>query len=259
MPLDIDECVAEILDIGHCILPDHFPRTALEECRRAFQPLLEDVAARIPEGNRGPNRWAIGLPFAPPFYHSAFFNDDAVIEIISRILGEDMHISYYGTDTPISGSEYQHVHADLPFLFNEEPAHRHPPALLSVRFTFADMTLANGPFEVAERTQHLPRIETLERANAGKIPLKPLLLKAGDVVISDPRTVHRGTPNRTDTPRPFAVIVHNRHWYNISRERLEANEDMPMLTESFYRTLSQREQELLRKVPRIPSGSTLPP
>ena len=87
MPIDIDECVAEILDLGHCILPGHFPRTALEECRQAFEPLLEDVAARIPEGNRGPNRWAIGLPFAPPFYHSAFFNDDTVIEIVSRILG----------------------------------------------------------------------------------------------------------------------------------------------------------------------------
>ena len=168
MPIDIDECVAEILDIGHCVLPDRFPRTALEECRQAFQPLLEDIAARIPEGNRGPNRWAIGLPFAPPFYHSAFFNDDTVIEIVSRVLGEDMHISYYGTDTPIQGSEYQHVHADLPFLFKEDPAHRHPPALLSVRFTFVDMTPENGPFEVAERTQHLPRTETLERGQCGQ-------------------------------------------------------------------------------------------
>ena len=120
------------------------------------------------------------------------------------------------------------------------------------------MTPENGPFEVAERTQHLPRTETLERANAGKIALKPLLLKAGDVLITDPRTVHRGTPNRTKTSRPFAVIVHNRHWYNISRERLEANEDTPMLTESFYRTLSQREQDLLRKVPRTPSDRALP-
>ena len=126
-----------------------FREQHLRNADRRFSPLLEDVAARIPEGNRGPNRWAIGLPFAPPFYHSAFFNDNTVIEIVSRILGEDMHISYYGTDTPIQGSEYQHVHADLPFLFKEEPAHRHPPALLSVRFTFVDMTPENGPFEVA--------------------------------------------------------------------------------------------------------------
>ena len=61
--VNIDACVVEILDIGHCILPGHFPRPAVEECHQAFLPLLRDVAAaRIPEGNRGPRRWAIGLP-----------------------------------------------------------------------------------------------------------------------------------------------------------------------------------------------------
>ena len=51
------------------------------------------------------------------------------------------------------------------------------------------------------------------------------MLKAGDVLITDPRTLHRGTPNGTDTPRPFAVIVYNRYWYwSKIIERLEANE-----------------------------------
>ncbi len=252
MTIDIDKCVAEILDIGHCILPDHFPRPALEECCQAFLPLLADVANRIPDGNRGPRRWAIGLPFAPPFYHSAFFNDDTVLQIVNRILGENIHISYYGTDTPIKGSEYQKVRADLPFLFTEEPDHRHPSPLLSVRFTFVDVTLENGPFEVAERTQHLLRAEMLEKANSGEIPLKSVLLKAGDVLITNPRALYRGTPNRTDTPRSFAVIVHNRHWCHLeSHGRLEANENTPMLTESFYQTLSPQEQHLLRRVPRM--------
>jgi hypothetical protein len=253
MTIDIDRCVAQILDIGHSILPGHFPRSMLGECRQAFLPLLEEVNARIPNGNRGPRRWAIGLPFGPPFYHSAFFNDDTVIQIVSRILGEDMHTSYYGTDTPVQGSEYQRVHADLPLLFPEKPNHRHPPALLSVRFTFVDVTPANGHFEVAEGSQHLPRTQALEKVNSGEIPLQPVLLKAGDVMISDPRTIHRGTPNRTAAPRPFAVIVHNRHWYHISRAELEANEDTPMLTESFYQTLPLREQYLLRKIQRTPS------
>ncbi len=251
MDIDIDSCVQDILDVGHCILRDHFPRPQLEECRRGFLPLLDQVAQRIPEGNRGPNRWAIGLAFAKPFYHSAFFDDDTVIRITSRILGEDMHISYYGTDTPVKGSEYQRFHADLPFLFPEDLAHKHPPVLLSVRFTFGAMTLENGPFEVAEGTQHLPRAETLARAEAGELPVKPLELAAGDVLISDPRTVHRGTPNPTDEPRPFAVIVHNRPWHSHEgHQRLEANEETPFLKESFYQTLSPREQKLLRRIRR---------
>ena len=28
MNIDIDQCVKDILDIGHCILPNHFPRPA---------------------------------------------------------------------------------------------------------------------------------------------------------------------------------------------------------------------------------------
>ena len=252
MSIDIDQCVEEILDLGHCILRDHFPRPVLEECRRGFLPLLEEVATRIPAGNRGPNRWAIGLPFARPFYHSAFFNDDTVIQIIRRILGEDMHISYYGTDTPIKGSEYQKFHADLPFLFPENLDHQHPPVLLSVRFIFGEMTLENGPFEVAERTQNLPRAATLEKAEAGQLPLRRLELAAGDVIISDPRTVHRGTPNHTDEPRPFAVIVHNRGYYfqEGHNKKLEANEGTPFLRESFYQTLSEQEQKLLRRIDR---------
>ena len=252
MRIDIDQCVEEILARGHCILRDHFPRPALEECRRGFLPLLEEVATRIPAGNRGSKRWAIGLPFAKPFYHSAFFNDATVIQIIRHILGEDMHISYYGTDTPTKGSEYQRFHADLPFLFPENKDHQHPPVLLSVRFTFGDMNMENGPFEVAEGSQNLPRAATLEKAEAGQLPLKRLELAAGDVIISDPRTVHRGTPNYTDEPRPFAVIVHNRGYYYQEghNNKLEANEDTPFLRESFYQNLSEQEQKLLRRIER---------
>ena len=77
------------------------------------------------------------------------------------------------------------------------------------------------------------------------------MLKVGDVLITDPRTLHRGTPNMTDTPRPFAVIGYHRDWYlNEHLEKLEANEKTPMLMDSFYNTLSSREQHLLRRIPR---------
>ena len=247
-----DQCVQEILEVGHCVLRNHFPVEAVMAYREAFLSLLADVAQRIPDGNRGEHRWAIGLPFARPFYHSEFFIDPTVNGIVSRILGEDMHISYYGTDTPCKGSQYQAFHADLPLLFPEQPQFRHPPLLLSLRFTFGDMTLANGPFEVAPGTQHLPRESTLAKAEAGELACERLELAAGDVLISDSRTVHRGTPNLTDEPRPFAVIVFNRRYYfsDGHERRLEANEHTPIMTESFYQSLSQQEQYLLRRVRR---------
>lgn len=251
MSVDIDQCVADILDIGHCVVPNHFPKPAIDAFREGFLPLLAQVAARIPEGNRRANRWAIGLPFAPPFYQSAFFGDDTVNEIVGRILGESMFIAYYGTDTPVAGSVNQQVHSDIRPLFPEQPDLRYPPPTLSVRFTSVDMTLDNGPYSTSERTQHLTRDEAQAMLAAGEIELAPLLLRAGDVLISDARTLHRGTANRTDAPRPFAVIVYNRDWYHLEGEmRLEANEATPMLLESFYQSLPPAERNLLRRVPR---------
>lgn len=252
MAVDIDRCVAEVLDIGHCVVPGLFPQPAIDELHEAFLPLLADVKSRIPAGNRGPNRWAVGLPFAPPFYHSAFFSDDTVVQIVGRILGEDMFIRHFGTDTPVKGSQHQDVHRDVLPLFPEEARHPHPPATLSVRFTTVDVTPENGPYDTTERTHDLSRDEALEKVASGEIPIKPVFLKAGDVLITDPRTLHRGTPNHTDAPRPFLVIVYNRSWYDTERRdgKLEANEDTPLLMESFYRTLSPLEQQLLRRVPR---------
>ena len=251
MAVDIDQCVAEIREVGHCVLPGHFPPEAIDEFHGGFLPLLDEVAERLPEGNRGPNRWAIGIPFAPPFYQSAFFNDATVNEIVGRILGEDMFIAYYGTDTPVGGAQDQQIHRDIRPLFHEDPDMRYPPPTLSLRFTSVDMTLQNGPYLTSERTQYLPRGEVCAKADTWDVDLEPLLLRAGDALISDARTLHRGSANRSDAPRPFAVIVYNRAWYSPDGEcQLEANEHTPMLRESFYRSLSAAEQKLLRRVPR---------
>ena len=239
MSIDVDQCVADILDIGHCVLPGRFPKPAIDAFHDGFLPLLAKVAERIPEGNRRANRWAIGLPFAPPFHQSAFFNDDIVNEIVGRILGESMFIGYYGTDTPVAGSEDQQVHSDIRPLFPEQPDLRYPPPTLSVRFTTVDMTLENGPYSTSERTQHLSRDEAQSENPGGRNRARTAAAVAPATSSSaTPRTLHRGTANRTDAPRPFAVIVYNRNWYHLDGElRLEANEDTPMLLESFYQTL----------------------
>lgn len=256
MAVNIDQCVAEIREIGHCVLPRHFPQQAINEFHTGFLTVLDEVAARIPAGNRGANRWAIGLPFAPPFYQSAFFADNTVTEIVSRILGNDMFIAYYGTDTPTAGAEDQAIHSDVRPLFHEHPSLQHPPPTLSVRFTSVDMTLENGPYMTSEGTQVLARNEAQAMIEAGEVKLAPLLLRAGDALISDPRTLHRGTANRSNAPRPFAVIVYNRAWFHLESEfRLEANEETAMLRESFFQALPVEEQQLLRRVPRIHSDA----
>ena len=75
---------------------------AVEECREAFEPIADAFLAEHADNpNRGPNRHYIPLPFRPPLYNPAFFDDDTVFTIISGILSEDMVIDQFASDTPL--------------------------------------------------------------------------------------------------------------------------------------------------------------
>ena len=248
MSVEVQEKTEEILVEGFCILRNRFPKPAIEACNEAFASILRDyVAEHADNPNRGPCRHYITLPFEPPLYNPCFFNDDTVIAIASQVLGEDFAIDQYASDTPLKGSVYQEIHGDVGPLFPENPDFQHPPAILAVNFPFIDVTPAHGPFEIARGTHLLSKAEALRRIEDGEIPLEPLLMNAGDVLIRDPRCLHRGTPNHTDTPRPVAVFACLRGW--MQREHRERNP----VPESVWAGFSEREKQLMRKLPRTPS------
>ena len=239
----ISDSVRSIREEGFCVLRNLLPVDALDACRIAFDPILSDYIANLKEpSNRGPNRHYIPLPLTPPFYHPGFFDNDAIHAILEAILGPSYAIVQYASDTPLKGSVYQDVHADLPPLFFEEPDHLHPVHVLAVNFPLIDVTPEHGPFEVARRTHLMPRTETLKRLQDGEIPFEPLLMNAGDVLVRDPRCLHRGTPNVTDTPRPVAVMAAQRSWMWRGDQLLQ---DSP-ITRKLWESLSEREQRCLR-------------
>ena len=85
-----------------------FRLDAVESCRVAFGPIAEAYLAENAEKpNRGPRRHYIPLPFRPPLYNSAFFNDDTILAIASGILGEQMVLDQFASDTPYKGSVHQ--------------------------------------------------------------------------------------------------------------------------------------------------------
>ena len=241
--LDIQACIQEIRQDGYCILRGHFPADAVEACRVAFEPIAQAyLVENADKPNRGPQRHYIPLPFRPPFYHPAFFNDDNVYTIVAGMLGEQMVIDQYASDTPFEGSAHQDVHADLQALFPERPDLILPPELLALNWPFVDVTAERGPFQVAKGTHLMPRTQALARIESGDIPLESLLMDAGDVLIRDPRCLHRGTPNLTDTPRVVAVISFMRPWFCRRRS------DTYPIARSLWETLSEREQRLLQRI-----------
>lgn len=247
----IEAFAEEVLRDGFCLLRDHFPRSILETWREAFAPLLEDHIAR--EGalqNRGPGRYYVTLPFAEPFADPRIFEDDDVLAISQKLVGEDAVMVQLATDTPLLGSEYQDIHRDALPLFPETGIET-PPFQLAVNFPLVDVTEEIGPFEVARGTHLMPKAEGMAKIASGEIKLEPVLMQLGDVMVRDVRGLHRGTPNRTRTPRPMVVVGYSRRWLF----RPEVSIRVPRAA---LETLSERARFLLRFNPVVDSPDDRP-
>jgi Phytanoyl-CoA dioxygenase (PhyH) len=241
---EIDSFVEAVRRDGFCVLNAHFDAGLLNDWRAAFQPLLDAHIQR--EGhlrNRGPQRFYVTLPFSSPFADPRIYEDEDVLAICAQLVGADMVMCQLATDTPLLGSEYQDVHRDALPLFPETKQET-PPFQLAVNFPLVAVATENGPFEVARGTHMLTKEEGLRRIAAGEIELEPILLNLSDVMIRDVRGLHRGTPNRTETPRPMVVIGYSRRWLF----RPEVSIRVPRAMRA---NLSERARQLLRFNPIV--------
>lgn len=234
----------QVRDMGYTILRDQIPTHVVEELAAAFKPIYADHLDETRENpNRGPMRHYIELPFAEPFYRSEIHADPDILAIVKSILGDDVQLIQYATDTPARGSEHQDWHCDLQSVFPQYPDTWHPPLVLAVNFAFVDVIDDNGPFEVADGTHLVPFDDAVQEIEHGDVQPKRLLMNVGDVLIRDPRCVHRGTPNTTDSPRPVAVLGFERSWSHSHSSRHAGS-----LNRSFYDSLSEIEQKLLQRI-----------
>ena len=82
-----------------------------------------------------------------------------------------------------------------------------------VKFPLVDTSIENGSFEVLPSTQLLADPHREGNYNdiieSGTCPHRTRLnMKRGTLWVQDPRALHRGTPNRSDGPRPELVICY---------------------------------------------------
>ncbi|HEX8197950.1 MAG TPA: phytanoyl-CoA dioxygenase family protein [Pyrinomonadaceae bacterium] len=236
---EIEQFTHTALTDSFCVLPNHFPREKMLRWREAFEPLLREHIER--EGkleNRGTNRYYVTLPFEGLFADEEIFADPDVLAIVGNLVGKDFTMVQLASDTPLNGSDYQPIHRDAPPLFPEIEQET-PMFQLAVNFSLVDITPENGPFEVARRTHNVTKEKGLQMIESGEAPIEQLLLKMGDVMIRDVRHLHRGTPNKTDEPRPMCVIGYSRRWLF----RPEVSITIPR---AVWETLSPASQKMLR-------------
>jgi hypothetical protein len=243
----LDRFAGEVRRESYCVLRGQLDPALLRTWADAFAPLLEaNVKTAADDPNRGPQRFYVTLPFTSVFADPRIVFDPDVLAICARLVGDDMVMCQLATDTPLRGSDYQEVHRDSPGLFPEWDVQT-PPYQLAVNFALVDVTEENGPTEIARGTHMLAKDDGMARIARGEAVLEPQTLQLGDVVIRDVRHLHRGTPNRTDVPRPMVVIGFSRKWLR----RPEVSVRVPQST---WDALSEAQRRLLRFETIVPDS-----
>jgi hypothetical protein len=198
---------------GVCVLRNVFPTALITRWAAAFADVVRERSAR-PGGlaPRGQGRFYLTLPWRPPFSNPAVFANRQILGVLERVFGQPYVMVQLAADTPVRGSDYQDVHRDHPPLFAENVVT--PLYALAVNIPLCDVGPDNGPLEIARGTHRLSRVDALAKIASGEVPLEPIYMSMGDVLIRTPLALHRGTPNRTDEGRPMVVIGYVMRWLN---------------------------------------------
>jgi hypothetical protein len=228
------------------LLRDHIPRDKLARWAQAFPPLLQAQIAREKQvSSRGAQRFYVTLPFHGLWADPEIYEDRDLLAIVERVAGPEPVMCQLASDTPLMGSDYQPWHADTPALFPEWGTNDTPSFQLAVNFALCDVDDDNGPFETTLGTHRMNKPQATAGLQSGAIAQHRYTMRMGDLMIRDVRALHRGTPNRTDQPRPMVVIGYSRRWYY----RPEVHIRIPQGT---WDSLSPTGRSLLRYNPVVP-------
>lgn len=160
---------------------------------------------------RGPERWYVELQperisgFVEIVTHPWF------VAVCETVLTRDYRIVEVGFDIPFPGAADQPWHRD--FAVPQATSRDRRLNSLAFNLTTVDTRPEHGPFEVAPGTQW----DDFEGCAKGMFPPRDYwgryqqravqkLPKRGDISARSALTVHRGTANRSDEPRPVLVI-----------------------------------------------------
>jgi ectoine hydroxylase-related dioxygenase (phytanoyl-CoA dioxygenase family) len=234
--------ILELQESGYCVLRAHLPEGVIEACKDALWPvLLTYLNNHGHEPNRSPHRHFLPMPFDKPCFAPEFFFDPDVLAIVRSAMDQRVVADQWGCDVPVRGSQYQSVHVDYQRpLFEEVPNLSLPPYMLVVSFALVPITCAEGPIEIAAGTHRLSREAAIQTVECGRSSLCAVPLDIGDVLIRHPWAFHRGTPNRTDTPRALVTVRYVRRWYADSSREVNA------IPSAVWESLTHEQQQIMR-------------
>ena len=187
--------------------------------RKFAETMREDIDAAFAEARsreggavgRGPNRWYVEIHPEQLRGFVELVEHPWVRKVSEAVLGPDYQIVEVGFDIPFAGAMDQPWHRDFPM----PDATRFEGRLTSLAFnlTAVDTEEDMGPFEIAPGTQWdwsdefdhemFPPKSDYPRYQERAVRKYP---KMGDISARSALTIHRGTKNQSQKPRPVLVL-----------------------------------------------------
>jgi hypothetical protein len=235
---ELDTLAEDLNRDGICLLRGLLDDHVIDQWHEAFNRLFYERQKR--PGGLAPRekaRFYLTLPWVPPFADEHIFAHPVIRGLLDHVFAQEYVMVQLGADVPLQGSEYQETHRDYRPLFTDDFVT--PLYALAVNFPLVDVTEENGSLQMARGTHRMTRDDALAKVNRGEIPMESFHMKRGDVSIRTPLALHRGTPNRTNEPRPMIIMGYAMHWLHTPKVDLTIPRD-------FYETLSEEDQKLLR-------------
>lgn len=245
-----EEAIRSLQVTGYVIFEQVLDASRVHQLHSTFMDIFNRYVAEIGD-NRGKQRQGgVPLPVEGVFAEPDLIGNPMVISLLERLLGPDLVCSYFASDTPLPGSEYQPVHRDGKELFPGVPVTL-PPYMFELNVPLVDFREDNGPVEVWPRTHLLSDFPLLKQQRdelraghgelkvttsngrpvsilasehrhsdvqdfASSLPGQQVLMPAGSFLVRDPRMWHRGTPNRSSAARPMLSLAYGRSWYRFN-------------------------------------------
>jgi hypothetical protein len=211
------EIMAGLYGDGIIALKGAFPPDFADRMRKDIEVLFAE--AQAVEGGalpRGPNRFYVEVQperisgFVEIVTHPWF------VAVCRAVLGENYRIVEIGFDIPFPGAADQPWHRD--FAPPIQTTRDRRLNSLAFNLTAVDTVPEMGPFEIAPGTQW----DQFEGCPRGMFPPRELwpryieravakLPQRGDISARSALTIHRGTANRSQFPRPVLVIGVDAH------------------------------------------------
>lgn len=206
LPKSLDDAHELFTTHGSVLLKNVFAAPFMEKLREFYNSRFQSELLETEKDDRRPLfSPRISGPLAAPY----FYRHPLLFPLVQRLLGIDCVLGACGSVVSFPGSPQQFVHRDSSSLYgNLNLDVRLPVYALTILIPLIDANEATGSTRVWLRSHREPA-DDVALSMASESPD----VLCGNVLVTDSRTFHAGSPNQSNRIRPILYNAYHRRWF----------------------------------------------